>query len=113
MGKACALNQLRMRILKLNVVNKMMEGPSLALYRQSQQTAPRCQTGNCAVLNGKGKRHSFMCQVRIEKMNANEPLLKCRENALSVKTIGGLRNGMSVADVLNHTGYTADVTKGA
>ncbi|MFN5002677.1 MAG: hypothetical protein ACK5FZ_00995 [Bacteroidota bacterium] len=46
-------------------------------------------------------------------MNANEPLLKCRENVFSVKTIGGLRNGRSVADGLNYTGYTADVTKGA
>jgi hypothetical protein len=46
-------------------------------------------------------------------MNANEPLLKCRENALSVKTIGGLRNGMSVADALNYTGYMTDVTKEA
>ena len=46
-------------------------------------------------------------------MNANEPLLKCRENVFSVKTIGGLRNGRSVADGLNYTGYTTDVTKGA
>lgn len=43
-----------------------------------------------------------MCQVRIEKMNENEPLLKCRENALSVKTIGSLRNRTSVARDLNY-----------
>ena len=28
----------------------------------------------------------------------NEPLMKCRKNGNSVKTIGGLRNRMSVAD---------------
>ena len=37
-------------------VNKMEGGPPLALYRQSQQTAPRCFPGNLEVLNGKGKK---------------------------------------------------------
>jgi hypothetical protein len=46
-------------------------------------------------------------------MNVNEPLMTCRENALSVKTIGALYSRRSVADDLNHTGYTADVTEGA
>lgn len=69
--------------------------------------------GNCEVLNGKGKRHGRTCQVGIEKMNENEPLMKCRENALSVKTIEGLYNRKSVADALNYTGYMTDVTKGA
>jgi len=41
---------------RIDVVNKMMVGPSLALCRQSQQTAPRCWTGDCEVLNGKGKK---------------------------------------------------------
>jgi hypothetical protein len=46
-------------------------------------------------------------------MNANEPLMTCRENAPSVKTIGALYNRKSVADDLNYTGYMADVTEGA
>jgi hypothetical protein len=46
-------------------------------------------------------------------MNANEPLLKCRENALSVKTIGALYDRKNVADDLNYTGYMADLTEGA
>lgn len=74
---------------------------------------PSVLSGQLRGVERKGEKAWLNRQVRIEKMNANEPLLKCRENALSVKTIGGLRNGMSVADVLNHTGYTADVTKGA
>lgn len=45
-------------------------------------------------------------------MNANEPLLKCRENALSVKTYGGLYVGKNTAGDLI-TGCMADVTKGA
>jgi hypothetical protein len=32
-------------------------------------------------------------KVRIEKMNENEPSMKCRENAQSVKTIGLLTLG--------------------
>jgi hypothetical protein len=68
--------------------------------------------GNYEVLNGKGKKSSKMDQVRIEKMNANEPLMKCRENALFAKTYGGLYVGKSTADNLI-TGCTADVTKEA
>jgi hypothetical protein len=41
---------------RFGAVNKMEEGPPLALYRQSQQTAPRCFPGNLEVLNGKGKK---------------------------------------------------------
>ncbi len=62
----------------------------MASHRDVQaylETAPRCQAGNCEVLNGKGKRSCRKDQVRIEKMNENEPLMKCRENNRSVKTI--------------------------
>lgn len=45
------------------------------------------------------KRHGKTCQVRIGELNASEPLMKCRENALSVKTCGGLRTRRSVADI--------------
>jgi hypothetical protein len=45
-------------------------------------------------------------------MNVNEPLMKCRENAQSVKTYGGLYVGKSTADNLI-TGCMADVTKEA
>jgi len=45
-------------------------------------------------------------------MNENEPLMKCRENALPVKTYGGLYIGKSTADNLI-TGCTAGVTKEA
>ena len=38
-----------------DAVSKMEEGPPLALYRRSQQTAPRCFLGDWAVLNGRGK----------------------------------------------------------
>jgi hypothetical protein len=41
---------------RFGAVNKMEGGPPLALYRQSQQTAPRCFPGNWEVLNGKGKK---------------------------------------------------------
>jgi len=52
------------------------------------------------VLNGLGKGRVKICHVRIEKMNANEPLLNCRENALFVKTVGGLYHRKNVADYL-------------
>ena len=65
--------------------------------------------GNYEVLNGKGKRLGRTSQVRIEKMNENEPLMKCRENAPPVKTYGGLYVGISIADNLI-TGCTAGVT---
>jgi hypothetical protein len=39
-----------------DAVNKMEADPPLALYRRSQQTAPRCFPGNWEVLNGKGKK---------------------------------------------------------
>ncbi|GEM_PF-3569903 len=67
--------------------------------------------GDCLVLNGWGKGEVTR-QVRIEKMNENEPLMKCRENAQSVKTYGGLYVGKGTADNLI-TGCTAGVTKEA
>ena len=67
--------------------------------------------GDCLVLNGWGKGEVTR-QVGIEKMNENEPLMKCRENAHSVKTYGGLYIGISTADNLI-TGCMAGVTKEA
>lgn len=89
----------------------MVEGPPLALFRRSQQTAPRCFPGDLKVLNGWGKG-VIKCQVRIEKMNENEPLMKCRENAQPVKTYGGLYMGRSTAVNLI-TGCMTGVTKEA
>lgn len=63
----------------------------MASHRDVQaylETAPRCQTGNCEVQNGKGKRSYQKDQVRIGKMNENEPSMKCRETEHSVKTTG-------------------------
>lgn len=45
-------------------------------------------------------------------MNESEPLMKCRENVSSVKTVGGLYHGISIAENL-FTGYVADVIKEA
>jgi len=45
-------------------------------------------------------------------MNENEPLMKCRENALFAKTYGGLYVGTSTAGNLI-TGCMANVTKEA
>lgn len=67
--------------------------------------------GDCLVLNGWGKGEVTR-QVRIEKMNVNEPLMKCRENAPSVKTYESLYVGISIAANLI-TGCTAGVTKEA
>ena len=53
-----------------------------------------------------------MDKVRIEKMNENEPLMKCRENAQSVKTTGLLTLGEECSGYL-FTGYMADVIKEA
>ena len=77
----------------------MVADPPLALFRKGQQTAPRCFSGDREVLNGWGKGVEPR-QVRIEKMNENEPLMKCRENALFVKTVGGLYHRKNVADYL-------------
>jgi hypothetical protein len=52
-------------------------------------------------------------KVRIEKMNENEPSMKCQENVQSVKTTGLLTLGdLSVADTC-FTGYMADGIKEA
>lgn len=69
--------------------------------------------GNYEVLNGKGKRSCRKDQVRIEKMNENEPLMMCREPVQSVKTTGSPTPGdSSVADTC-FTGYMADGIKKA
>jgi len=110
----CALNKLTNQsneLVEFDAVIKMVAGPPLALFRRSQQTAPRCFLGDRKVLNGWGKG-VVTRQVRIEKMNENEPLMKCRENAPPVKTYGGLYIGRSAADNLI-TGCMAGVTKEA
>lgn len=74
----------------------------MASHRDVQaylETAPRCQMGNCEVLNGKGKRSCRKDQVRIGKMNENEPLKKCREPEQSVKTTGPSTPGELSASV--------------
>ena len=53
-----------------------------------------------------------MDYVRIEKMNESEPLMKCRENELPVKTAVCLLRRRSVAENL-FTGYVAGVIKEA
>jgi len=40
--KQCALNEATSKDGVFNAVIKMVEGPPLALFRRSQQTAPRC-----------------------------------------------------------------------
>jgi hypothetical protein len=100
--KLCALNKptnYQTNLLEFDAVIKMVEGPPLAPFRRSKQTAPRCFPGDRTVLNGWGKGVEPR-QVRIEKMNENEPLMKCRENAPSVKTYGSLYIGKSAADNL-------------
>jgi len=114
MRQLCALNkqrQLTNKLKEFDAVIMMVEGPPLALFRRSQQTAPRCFLGDWKVLNGWGKG-VVTRQVRIEKMNENEPLMKCRENAPSVKTYGRCHMGINTADYLI-TGCMAGVTKEA
>ena len=82
----CALNEATSRDGAFSAVIKMEVGPPQVLYRQDLQTAPRCFPGDWTVLNGKGKRLAKTSQVRIEKMNANEPLMRLRKNENSVKT---------------------------
>ena len=103
--------QLTNKLREFDAVIMMVEGPPLALFRRSQQTAPRCFLGDWKVLNGWGKG-VVTRQVRIEKMNENEPLMKCRENAPSVKTYGSLYVGINIAGNLI-TGCMAGVTKEA
>ena len=67
---------------------------------------------NCLVLSVKVKRLGKTSQIRIEKMNENEPLLKSRENEHSVKTyrLWELEEEYS-GDLI--IGYTADGTEKA
>jgi hypothetical protein len=66
-----------------------------------------------SVLNGKRKRSCRKDQVRIEKMNENEPLMKCREHVQSVKTTGiSMLGDQSAAGNLS-TGCMADGIKEA
>ena len=41
--------------MSFNAVSKMEVGLPLVLCRRDQQTALRCFSGDCKVLNGKGK----------------------------------------------------------
>lgn len=80
-----------------NAVNKMEEGPPLALYRRSQQIALRCCWSDPMVLSIKEKARWDESDTN-RKDEAIEPPMKCRENELSVKTVIGLcsqdnRNG--------------------
>ena len=69
-----------------NAVIKMEVGPPLALYRRSQQITLRCWGSDFLVSSVKEKVPMNRDQIRIEKMNVNEPLMKYRENEQSVKT---------------------------